>query len=528
VLEEVTTDASGNFVFKNIPGDKNYIVAIDEGDVKLDEGTKVTMSNRAGKELKSFYKSKEPFNFKILSTDKSVLTEMPVEEEPPVFTGQLKSGDKALKNVRVKIVNELGEVIEEATTDEKGNFVFRNIPSDKNYILSIEEDDVKLSEGSKITLASQSGKEVKSFYKNKEEFTFKVLSTDKKVIDEMFVEDVNLVMGIYGYIYNQDKKPLPNAHITVKDEDGSNERHLVTGDGGRFSFQNLSESKNYIFEADANDPNLAGVTRIYIADNKGRIYKVVELMSGKFAFKILEADKSAMGEFEVDEPSLKQAEMKRAERKAEQARKEKEQKAKEAREKALADAKEQARLAREAREREIEEAKEQARLAKSAKEKALAEARAKKALEARELAEAKAKEAEEKAKREAEEEAEMTITLVENIYYAYGDYRVSAEGSRVLDKAAEILNENPRLIMEISSHTDAQSSYGFNLGLSNKRAQAAMEYLVTKGVARKRLKAVGYGETKLMNQCADNVPCSDEEHQVNRRTEFKISKMPKK
>jgi outer membrane protein OmpA-like peptidoglycan-associated protein len=88
--------------------------------------------------------------------------------------------------------------------------------------------------------------------------------------------------------------------------------------------------------------------------------------------------------------------------------------------------------------------------------------------------------------------------------------------------------EYPKLRMEISSHTDSQSSSEFNLGLSRKRAQTAVDYLVKKGISRSRLKATGYGETRLLNRCEDGVECSDEEHKVNRRTEFKITKPVKR
>src|SRR5690606_38958204 len=106
-------------------------------------------------------------------------------------------------------------------------------------------------------------------------------------------------------VYDQDKKPIKNVTISVKDEDGTKLQDFVTTDQGKFNFKNLEAEKNYIFEADVNDPNLKGVKRIFIADNKGRIYKVIELEDGMFTFKILEVDKTALGEFVVDDPWLK-------------------------------------------------------------------------------------------------------------------------------------------------------------------------------------------------------------------------------
>jgi outer membrane protein OmpA-like peptidoglycan-associated protein len=141
-------------------------------------------------------------------------------------------------------------------------------------------------------------------------------------------------------------------------------------------------------------------------------------------------------------------------------------------------------------------------------------------------------EEEERLQREKEEEAaidmQISTTIIENIYYAYGKYAVTDEAKIVLDKAYEVLKGNPKLELEISSHTDAQSSYGFNLNLSRKRFQAAVDYLVAKGISRERLKPIGYGETKIINKCFNNVECTDAEHAVNRRTEFKIIKAKKR
>jgi outer membrane protein OmpA-like peptidoglycan-associated protein len=77
-------------------------------------------------------------------------------------------------------------------------------------------------------------------------------------------------------------------------------------------------------------------------------------------------------------------------------------------------------------------------------------------------------------------------------------------------------------MIELSSHTDSRSSDAFNLQLSQKRAKAAVDYLISKGINKNRLIAIGYGETKLLNKCSNDVNCSEEEHAINRRTEFKI------
>lgn len=114
-----------------------------------------------------------------------------------------------------------------------------------------------------------------------------------------------------------------------------------------------------------------------------------------------------------------------------------------------------------------------------------------------------------------------TITL-ENLYYDVNSSLIREDAALVLDELLEILVEFPDIEIELSSHTDCRARDEYNLWLSQKRAQSAVEYLISKGIDADRMIAVGYGESKLLNHCADGVECSEEEHQQNRRTEFKI------
>lgn len=78
-------------------------------------------------------------------------------------------------------------------------------------------------------------------------------------------------------------------------------------------------------------------------------------------------------------------------------------------------------------------------------------------------------------------------------------------------------------MIEVQSHTDAVASDEYNMDLSQKRANTVVEYMVAKGIDKKRLTAKGFGETQLTNKCVNGVECSDAEHKQNRRTVFKIS-----
>lgn len=113
--------------------------------------------------------------------------------------------------------------------------------------------------------------------------------------------------------------------------------------------------------------------------------------------------------------------------------------------------------------------------------------------------------------------------VIPNIYYDYDKATLRPESKLVLDSILVFFNDNKDLLIEIGSHTDSRGSDEYNQKLSQARAQSVVDYLIEKGVANDRLVAKGYGETKLVNNCGNDVPCSEEEHQRNRRTTFRIT-----
>ena len=84
------------------------------------------------------------------------------------------------------------------------------------------------------------------------------------------------------------------------------------------------------------------------------------------------------------------------------------------------------------------------------------------------------------------------------------------------------MNKCPNIVIEARSHTDSRASDEYNVTLSQNRAQSTVDYIISRGIANNRISAKGFGETQLVNKCANGVPCSEGEHQVNRRTEFVI------
>ena len=116
------------------------------------------------------------------------------------------------------------------------------------------------------------------------------------------------------------------------------------------------------------------------------------------------------------------------------------------------------------------------------------------------------------------------IYQLRNIYYEYDDASITPGASIMLDSLVQILYQFPNMEIELAAHTDSRGNAPYNINLSKRRANSVIDYLVSKGIKRRRLNAVGYGKQQLSNECGDGVPCPPEKHQENRRTEIRVLK----
>jgi len=114
------------------------------------------------------------------------------------------------------------------------------------------------------------------------------------------------------------------------------------------------------------------------------------------------------------------------------------------------------------------------------------------------------------------------VWKLSNIHYDFDKWNIRPDAMPILDSLVLILNEHP-ITVELGSHTDSRGSFKYNEKLSQHRAESAVAYLIKHGIDPRRITAKGYGESQLLNRCSDGVPCSDEEHQANRRTEVKVT-----
>lgn len=111
------------------------------------------------------------------------------------------------------------------------------------------------------------------------------------------------------------------------------------------------------------------------------------------------------------------------------------------------------------------------------------------------------------------------------IYFDFDKSNIRYDAEIELQKVLAFMKARPNSVIDIRSHTDSRAPDLYNMGLSDRRARSTRAYLIEKGIVASRLTARGYGEFQLINECSNGVECTEEQHQLNRRSEFIVIKM---
>lgn len=114
------------------------------------------------------------------------------------------------------------------------------------------------------------------------------------------------------------------------------------------------------------------------------------------------------------------------------------------------------------------------------------------------------------------------LLQLSTIYFDFDKYNIRMDSEVEIEKVIAAMEKYPSLKLKVNSHTDSRGPASYNLWLSQKRAESTINYMINKGISKDRLVSEGYGETKLLNECADGVKCSAAKHDINRRSEFII------
>jgi len=114
------------------------------------------------------------------------------------------------------------------------------------------------------------------------------------------------------------------------------------------------------------------------------------------------------------------------------------------------------------------------------------------------------------------------LLQLSTIYFDFDKYNIRKDSEIEVEKVIAAMEKYPSLRIQVNSHTDSRGPAAYNLWLSQKRAESTINYMIANGISKDRLASEGYGETKLINECADGIKCSSEKHDLNRRSEFII------
>lgn len=116
--------------------------------------------------------------------------------------------------------------------------------------------------------------------------------------------------------------------------------------------------------------------------------------------------------------------------------------------------------------------------------------------------------------------AQPDVLDIPTIYFDLDKWNIRKDAAFQLEKILAVLNQYPKMRIDVRSHTDSRQTHEYNQRLSDRRAKSTIAWLVRNGIDPKRLTGRGYGETQLVNKCADGVKCTEAEHQMNRRSQF--------
>jgi len=308
-IQTTYTDSLGNFSFSKLQPDQNYFVSIDETDAKFNKLKRLLLADASGKPIRELkVGGKGGFKYALLASDFQSHTFMQPEDEElrmDMF-GKLLLNDKSGKgmaNKKIRLVNEKGEVVDSTTTDTFGYFEFKNLPSDKKYLVKLENDDSSLTGRLKLVMTDKQGNITKEIVSNKDgSFQYELLSSDKKMFS--FYNKGNKTLTLKGRFEVGDSlstQALANSLVSIYDTRGKLLQKAFTDKAGQFYFLNLLPAISYFIKMDEKDAKLLAVTHLALFNERGDTLRNLKGNKANFKFELLPSDLLALSDEAVDD-----------------------------------------------------------------------------------------------------------------------------------------------------------------------------------------------------------------------------------
>jgi len=459
-----------------------------------------------------------------------------------------KNGKDFAKNINVLLEDDKCNLITSSRTNETGFFHFDNLTPGKKYMLKLDEKDPSLPKIKRYYYADKNGNLARVTETNEkgEKYVFTNLPSDLNAISNIGANDISLAGNL---LFGQNpSSPIPNALITLVDENGKVIDQATTNFFGSFAFNKVSADDDFSIEVSAPDGlKIPSNARIVLTNKNGKEIRVIKSdKSGKYKFNKLSSDKTVLDNMKVDEGDLvMDLKGKILDPDKKQMPGTKVSLLNENGETLFIDTTDENgkftfKKLSVLKDYTISLDQDDERLKKydqvyiaTPEEKVILTLAKdfKKGFQYKVLA------SDQNALKviyvddpwlDVLSFKEKETTIQESVYYGSGEFKLNTAGLNILDKVILVLKSNQKIHIEIGSHTDSRGNDDFNLNLSKKRATFAADYIISKGISLSRVKGIGYGETKIINKCANNINCTDDEHAKNRRTEFRIINTDKK
>jgi len=303
ILASAVTDNKGKFLFQNLPSGQNYILKIDENDAVLKSHAQFYLADNKDKIVMPSTQEGKFFLFKHIAPDLNKVSALAEKDSVPLLanmSGKIATKDmKKIPNVKMDLLDANGKILQTKTTDKSGQFTFTNISSDRNYTISINENDPAFAKKGDLCLLNSKDQLIKRISKSGRYFVFENLSADLNKMNTINDADNSTLVEMKGKILsgtNPASNGISNIEISLCDKKGNTIQKTKTGASGFFRFEHLSTDENYSIKLNENDPALASMKKIFLANEGDKIVKGIAFDKNNTFFKNLPPDLMQLAE----------------------------------------------------------------------------------------------------------------------------------------------------------------------------------------------------------------------------------------
>ena len=409
---------------------------------------------------------------------------------------------KFFANKNVFLTDSNNKILSQTKSNTLGSFVFIDIKPYNSYLIEVEQKELK--PGERIDLLTKDDNYIATLDSNiADKKGIKFSSDFNKVYNDLSIEEKEIKMDVKATIFGDNvNHPIGKLKILLLNDVYQVIDSAYTDNFGTFKFKYLPFLKRFYLSAENTDNILDVFQNILIYSSDANLIKIMTHQKGtRFLYNAVPAELSRLRDIELEDPWLEyvtKSDVKKANvesTKTEAVAKKGEELAKNT----ASDSKKPNKTSNKV----SSENKTNASVGSEPKEVA------------------KNNTSENTTSSEASSEPEVK-SITEQIHFEKNKANLTAESKEILDKIILVMSVNKKLKIEICGHTDSQGPADFNMQLTGIRAMAVKNYISTAGIKAKRMLTKSFGETQLLNNCADGTTCDEAEHALNRRIEFKI------